>query len=108
MSGPPVVIRPPDWGRGVRLPALGLISGGSFDPEMVTRLKQAEGVPVHLVFPLKHARGAGNLHALLLMLRPLFGNLIDQVWVAYGGERPAGLRRLTDFLPQVKVFPVAR
>ncbi len=107
MSGPPVVIRPPDWERGARLPALGLIPSGSFDPDTVTRLKQTEGVPVHLVFPLRQARGAGNLHALLLMLRPLFGSLIDQVWIAYGGERPAGLRRLTDAFPQVKVFPVA-
>jgi hypothetical protein len=75
MSGPPVVIRPPDWGRGARLPALGLIPGGSFDPEVVSRLKQTEGTPVHLVFPLRNARGARNLHALLLMLRPLFGSL---------------------------------
>ncbi|MBU4356913.1 MAG: hypothetical protein KJ822_16480, partial [Proteobacteria bacterium] len=107
MSGTPKVIRPPDWGRGARLPALGLIPGGSFDPEVVSRLKQAEGAPVHLVFPLRKARGAGNLHALLLLLRPLFGSLIDQVWIAYGGERPGGLRRLTDSFPQVKVFPVA-
>jgi hypothetical protein len=107
MSGPPVVIRPPEPGRGARLPALGLIPSGSFDPEVVSRLKQAEGVPVHLVFPLREARGAGNLHALLLMLRPLLGSLIDQVWIAYGGERQAGLRRLTDAFPQVKVFPAA-
>jgi len=75
---------------------------------MVTRLKQKAGAPVHLVFPLRHARGAGNLRALLPTLRPLFGSLIDQVWVAYGGERPAGLRRLTDAFPQVKVFHTAR
>jgi hypothetical protein len=107
MSGPPVVIRPPDWGRGARLPALGLIPGDSFAPDLVTRLKQAEGVPVHLVFPLREARGAGNLHALLLVLRPLLGSLIDQVWIAYGGERPAALRRLTGSFPQVKVFTTA-
>ena len=58
MSGPPVVIRPPDWGRGARLPALGLIPGGSFDPEVVSRLKQTEGVPVHLVFPLRQRPGS--------------------------------------------------
>jgi hypothetical protein len=108
MSGPPQVIRPPEWERRARLPALGLIPGGSFDPEMVTQLKQTAGVPVHLVFPLREARGAGNLHALLLMLQPLFGSLIDQVWVAYGGERPGGLKRLTDAFPLVKVFPAAR
>jgi len=103
-----MVIRPQDWERGARLPALGLIPAGSFDPEGVIHLKQAAGAPVHLVFPLRSARGAGNLHALLLTLRPLFGSLIDQVWVAYGGKRPEGLRRLTDFFPQVKVFPAAR
>ena len=88
MSGAPQVIRPLDWGRGARLPALGLIPADSFDPEAVTHLKQTEGVPVHLVFPLRSARGAGNLRALLLMLRPLLGSLIDQVWVAYGGDAP--------------------
>ena len=108
MSSPPLVIRPQDWERGARLPALGLIPAGSFDPESITRLKQAEGVPVHLVFPLGSAREAGNLHSLLLMLQPLFGSLIDQVWIAYGGDRPGGLRRLTDSFPQVRVFPAAR
>jgi hypothetical protein len=108
VSGPPLVIRPQDWDRQARLPALGLIPAGSFDPDAVTLLKQAEGVPVHLVFPLGSAREAGNLAALLTLLRPLFASLIDQVWVAYGGQRPEGLRRLTDFFPQVKVFPAAR
>jgi hypothetical protein len=108
MSGAPGVIRPQNWGRGARLPALGLIPAGSFDPQEISRLKQAEGVPVHLVFPLGSAREAGNLRALLLMLRPLFGSLIDQVWVAFGGERPESLRRLTDFFPEVKVFPAAK
>jgi hypothetical protein len=108
MSGAPVVIRPPEWDRRGRLPALGLLPAGSFDPEEISRLKQAEGVPVHLVFPLGSAREAGNLRALLLMLRPLVGGLIDQVWIAYGGERPEALRRLTDLFPEVKVFPAAR
>jgi hypothetical protein len=108
VSGPPTVIRPRDWRRGARLPALGLIPAGSFDPEEITRLKRAAGVPVHLVFPLGSAREAGNLRPLLLMLRPLAGSLIDQVWVAYGGARPESLRRLTDFFPEVKVFSTAR
>jgi hypothetical protein len=108
VSGPPVVIRPRDWGRGARLPALGLIPAGSFDPEAVTHLKQEQGAPVHLVFPVGSAREAGNLGALLLMLRPLVGSLIDQVWVAYGGARPEGLRRLTDAFPEVRVFPAGR
>jgi hypothetical protein len=108
VSGAPEVIRLRDWDRGARLPALGLIPAGSFDPEEIIHLKQTAGTPVHLVFPLRSARGAGNLSALLLMLRPLFGGLIDQVWIAYGGERPGALKRLNDLFPEVKVFPVIR
>jgi hypothetical protein len=108
LSGPPAVLRPRDWERGARLPALGLIPAGSFDPEVVKYLKEADRMPVHLVFPLGTAREAGNLHALLLILRPLMSSLIDQVWIAFGGERPEGLRRLMATWPQVKVFPAAR
>jgi hypothetical protein len=108
VSGPPEVIRPQDLGRGARLPALGLVPAGSFEPEAVKSLKQAEGAPVHLVFPLGSVREAGNLEDLLTVLRPLLGDIIDQVWIAYGGRRPEGLRRLSAALPQVRVFPAAR
>jgi hypothetical protein len=108
LSGPPALLRPRDWERGARLPALGLIPGGSFDPEVVTHLKEADRVPVHLVFPLGSARDAGNLHALLSILGPLMGGLIDHAWIAYGGERPEGLRRFIEVWPQVKVIPAAR
>jgi hypothetical protein len=108
MSGPPKVIRPRDWKRQAQLPALGLIPAGSFDPEVVTQLKETAGVPVHLVFPLGSAREAGNLGDLLMTVRPLLSGLIDQVWIAFGGARPESLRRLTAAWPQVRVFPAAR
>jgi len=108
VSDPPEVIRPRDRGRGARLSALGLIPAGSFDRELVLDLKRAEGVPVHLVFPLGSAREAGNLNSLLLVLRPLLATLIDQVWIAFGGRRPDRLRPLTEAWPQVKVFPALR
>jgi hypothetical protein len=108
LRGPPALLRPRDWERGARLPALGLIPAGSFDPEVMKHLKDADRVPVHLAFPLGAARDAGNLHALLSILRPLLGSLIDQVWIAFGGERPEGLRRLMEVWPQVRVFPAVR
>ncbi len=108
MIASPEVIRPQNWERAAPLPALGLIPPGSFDPETVIRLKQAAKAPVHLVFPLGRAREAGNLRDLLLTLQPLFATLIDQVWVAFGGQRPEGLSRLTETVPQVKIFPAAR
>jgi hypothetical protein len=104
----PKVIRPQNWERAATLPALGLIPSGSFNLEKVLQLKEAAGVPVHLVFPLGRAREAGNLRDLLLTLQPLFSALIDQVWIAFGGSRPEGLSRLTETFPQVKVFPAAR
>jgi glucosyl-3-phosphoglycerate synthase len=108
VSGAPVVIRPEDWRRAARLPALGLIPPDSFDLEALEALKQAEDVPVHLVFPLGSAREAANLGDLLAVLRPLLGSLVDQVWIAFGGRRPERLSRLTAAWPQLRVFPVTR
>jgi hypothetical protein len=108
MSRAPTVIRPQTWGREAPVPALGLIPAGSFDAVQVMRLKQGEGVPVHLVFPLGTAREGRNLQDLLGIVQPLVGTVIDQVWIAYGGSRPEGLGRLTEAFPWIKVFPAAR
>jgi hypothetical protein len=105
---PPEVIRPGDWPRPARLPALGLIPGGSFGVETVAALKREGQMPVHLVFPLGTARGAGNLRHLLAVAAPLVNRVVDQVWIAYGGERPEGLKTLTQDWPTVRVFPVIR
>jgi hypothetical protein len=106
--GSPAIIRPQNRERATPIPALGLIPPGSFEVEKVERLKQAAGLPVHLVFPLGRAREAGNLVSLLRPLRPLFATLIDQVWIAFGGQRPEGLSRLTETFPKVRIFPAAR
>jgi hypothetical protein len=108
VSGPPQVLRPQNWPRLAPLPLLGLIPAGSFDLKTVEHLKHEAGVPVHLVFPLGRTREAGNLHALLHLLQPLCSTFLDQVWVAFGGQRPAGLSRLTKTFPHVKIFPAAR
>jgi glucosyl-3-phosphoglycerate synthase len=72
------------------------------------RLKEAEGVPVHLVFPLASAREAANLGDLLAVLEPILPRLVNQVWIAYGGPRPEALRRLTAAWPRVKVLAASR
>jgi hypothetical protein len=108
VSGPPEVIHPQNWERTATLPALGLIPPGSFDLATVLQLKQAAAVPVHLVFPLGRIQEAANLRSLLWLLRPLFSTLIDQVWIAFGGQRPEGLSRLIETFPQVKIFPAAK
>ena len=108
MSSQPEIIHPLNRERAAPLPALGLIPPGSFAVETVLELKQAAGVPVHLVFPLGRAREAANLASLLRSLQPFFTTLIDGVWIAFGGKRPEGLRRLTENFPAVKIFPAAR
>jgi hypothetical protein len=108
MISGPVVIRPQTWERGARLPALGLIPPGSFDAELVKRLKQTQGVPVHLVFPLGTARESRNLRDLFRVVQPLVGTVIDQVWIAYGGSHPESLAHLAEAFPGTKVFSAAR
>jgi hypothetical protein len=108
VSSRPEIIHPLNWERAAPLPALGLIPPSSFALEAVEGLKQEAEVPVHLVFPLGRAREAGNLASLLRPLQPLFASLIDEVWIAFGGQRPEGLRRLTESFPAVKIFPATR
>jgi len=108
VSSRPEIIHPLNRERAAPLPALGLIPPGSFALDAVAGLKQEAGVPVHLVFPLGRAREAANLQNLLGLVKPFHTPLIDQVWIAFGGQRPEGLRRLTETFSWVKVFPAAR
>jgi hypothetical protein len=108
MATPPSAIQPERWAREAGLPPLGLIPAGSLDFEEVMAYKTGEQVPVHLVFPVGHAREAGNLRGLLAILRPLHGRLVDRVWIAFGGGRPGGLEKLTREFPGLTLFPARR
>lgn len=105
MATPPPVIQPERWAREASLPPLGLIPAGSLGLGEVLTFKAAENVPVHLVFPVGHAREAANLRGLLGILWPLRGPLVDRVWIAFGGRRPGGLVKLTQEFPGLTVFP---
>jgi hypothetical protein len=96
------------WGRKATLPPLGLIPGGSFSLEALQALKSREKVPVHVVFPMSGAREAENVQRLLAVVQPLKGILIDDVWVAFGGQRLDSLRRLQETFPEVRIFPARR
>lgn len=104
MSPPPQVIQPGLWGRDAILPRLGLIPGGSFDSTEVLDFKTAEKIPVHLVFPVKDSREAPNLRKLLAVLRPLQGQLMDRVWIAFGGRRLGSLPKLARDYPGLTIF----
>lgn len=106
MSGPPEVVLPEQWGRDAALPSLGLMPAGSLALEQALALKEAEGIPVHLVFPVGSPREADNLQRLLTILWPLSGHLLDRVWVAFGGKRLGGLVRMAQNFPGLSLFPV--
>jgi len=106
VSPPPEVIQPNLWDRDAVLPRLGLIPGGGFDLTEILAFKTAEEIPVHLVFPVKNSREAPNLRKLLAILRPLQGQLVDRVWVAFGGRCLGGLPKLTRDYPGLAIFNV--
>ncbi|MFW6122977.1 MAG: hypothetical protein ACOC6L_01920, partial [Thermodesulfobacteriota bacterium] len=108
VSPPPEVIRPDLWDREATLPRLGLIPAGSLDPAEVLAVKGAEDIPVHLVFPVGNSREASNLRKLLAILWPLQGELVDRVWIAFGGRRLGGLAQLAREYPGLTVFRADR
>jgi len=73
--------------------------------EDILAVKAAEGIPVHLVFPVGKSREANNLRRLLDILWPLHGSLLDKVWIAFGGKRVGALNQLTRDFPGLTIFP---
>jgi hypothetical protein len=106
VSAPPAVIQPNLWDRDAVLPRLGLIPAGGVDLDEVLALKATEEIPVHLVFPVATAREAHNLRRLLAILWPLHGQLVDRVWIAFGGWRLGGLSELALEYPGLTIFRV--
>ncbi len=104
MSPPPPVIQPDLWDRDAVLPRLGLIPAGAFDLAEILAFKKEERIPVHLVFPVGNSREAHNLQKLLAILWPLQGQLVDRVWIAFGGRRLGGLSQLSLEYPGLTVF----
>lgn len=102
---PPEVIQPDRWARDAVLPRLGLIPAGTLDLKELLAFKAEADIPVHLVFPVGGPREAENLRRLLTILWPLYGSLLDQVWLAFGGsQRLGGLRRLAQEFPGLTIF----
>lgn len=86
------------------MPPLGLLLPGSLGLTQLIEIKQREKIPVQVVFPVASGREAKNLGLLLATLKPLQSRLIDQVWLAFGGQRPGRLSGLTESFDGVRIF----
>lgn len=106
-SGPPL-LHPAVLGRQASLPPLGLLLSESLNLEELIAIKAHEKIPVHLVFPVGSAREAENLAHLLAILKPLEPHLIDQCWIAFGGQRLGNLARLVQSNRRPSSFPALR
>jgi hypothetical protein len=91
-------------GREGPFPALGLVKANAFELEDILRLKRTDPRPVYVVFPVKEASEATNLGKLLDKLEPLTPLLLDGVWIAFGGEDPGELVKLTRQHPWLRLF----
>lgn len=103
-SKPAEFLNPHLVGREGPVPALGLIRADAFKLENVVSLKQTESRPIHVVFPVKEAAEAANLEKLLAILDPLAAPLLDGGWLAFGGEEPGELIKLTRQYPWLRLF----
>ena len=106
MTEPPKLIKPSEWPRNSA--PLGLLPAASFNLDELVAIKQREQAPVLVVFPVRSSRETENLQHLLTILQPLSGRFIDQIWIAFGGQRLGKLSRLTHAYPTVKIFPARR
>lgn len=101
---PAVFLDPHLLGRDGVFPALGLVNAEAFALGEIVTLKRIEPRPVHVVFPVKEASEAANLEKLLALLNPFAPLLIDGGWLAFGGEDPGELNRLTRQYPWLRLF----
>jgi hypothetical protein len=108
VSEPAVSLDPYRLGREGTFPALGRLRGDVFKLGDILTLKQAEPRKVYVVFPVKEASEMANLEKLLAILAPLAPQLIDGAWLAFGGEDPGELPKLTQVYPWLRLFTARR
>ncbi|MBM4283679.1 MAG: hypothetical protein FJ128_00300 [Deltaproteobacteria bacterium] len=104
MTGPPTLTQPLASPRAMKLQPLTLMPAAQFPLEKIVSLKQAEGTPVFLAFPVSGPQEADNLGRLLEILRPLLGTLVDQVWVASSSRDPGALGGLQKAVSNLEIF----
>lgn len=79
-------VDPEKAGRCMNLPPLSLLLMHSMDREKIEEIKKEESVPVLVVFPARGDEELLTLEREIQILQPLLGRIIDEVWIAFGGN----------------------
>ena len=79
-------IDPEKIGRKEILPPLSLLMMHSMDRERVEEIKRTENIPVVVVFPTRGDEELLTLERGIQILQPLMGRIIDEIWIAFGGN----------------------
>jgi hypothetical protein len=79
-------INPEKSGRKEVLPPLSLLMMHSMDRERVEEIKRRENIPVVVVFPTRGDEELLTLERQIQILQPLRGGIIDEIWIAFGGN----------------------
>jgi len=79
-------IDPDKKGRKGTLPPLSLLMVHSMDRKRIEKIKNREKIPVIVVFPTRGDEELLTLEREIQILQPLMGRIIDQIWIAFGGN----------------------
>src|SRR5512138_2567414 len=79
-------VDPEKVGRAALLPPLSLLMVHSMDRERVQQIKDQERIPVVVVFPARGDEELLTLERQIQILQPLSGRIIDEIWIAFGGN----------------------
>jgi hypothetical protein len=74
-------------GRKNIFPPLSVLCMHSIDREKVEEIKKRENIPIIVVFPTRGDEELLTLEREIQILEPLMGRLIDQIWIAFGGNK---------------------
>jgi len=80
------IVDPQKNKRPDKFPPLSLLLAHSMDRQEVEEIKKAEGIPVIIVFPARGDEEMLTLEREIQILQPLMGKIIDEIWIAFGGN----------------------
>jgi len=79
-------IDPEKIGRKEYMPPLSLLMMHAMDRERVEEIKKLESIPVIVAFPTRGDEELLTLEREIEILQPLMGRIIDEIWIAFGGN----------------------